>query len=297
MILVYCNLTRDQHRVRSALPANEIVVITSGWEQMLHQLRDAWVAVILLPLLDEAQERRLREVGSMYVDARTPPVILLTRLEPENARRVRTASVDEVVWLREIDSILWPTIRRVGLASSSLRFELARSLRESTELPHPLRRALQMAATERKPIRSISELARRVGCGRSTLERQWRLIARDDTRWRLEDFLAGGLLIRALELKTPTRSWCSVADEHGTFTSTISRIARRLALASLRELESHPARIRACLLKGMPRWESWSEASDGVGRVAGTGSSKRDARRTHSASTVAHSALVPLSRK
>src|SRR3954454_13080211 len=85
---------------------------------------------------------------------------------------------------------------------------LAQALDRAPRLPARLRGALLRACTAPRPFLSVSRLAAASDCDRRTLWRDWRRGVGPDSALRLEDVLHWLLLVRALALKTPQRSWC-----------------------------------------------------------------------------------------
>ena len=81
----------------------------------------------------------------------------------------------------------------------------------------------------------MQKLAAVAGCDRRTLWQHWRGVA-DGSDLRLQDVLHWFLLLRAATLKTPSRSWATVADELGMHAQTLGRISQQLSGLTLREV-------------------------------------------------------------
>lgn len=111
-------------------------------------------------------------------------------------------------------------------------------------LPGPasgLRNALLYVTTAHESIVSVKQLANAMGCSRATLWKHWRKAAIDASAMRLEDFLDGIVLVRAVTVKRSGVSWGAVARSLSVSEETLSRTLRRLAGTRRCHLTSEPA--------------------------------------------------------
>ncbi len=154
----------------------------------------------------------------------------------ENARCVKGLAVEEVIWLPEVERMLWSAAQRAGNLYRSLRQRLVHDIQGIGRIPSKLRDALEYACRSEQPVVSVAALARAVRCSRATLGRYWHRAMGAQHGWRLEDILDWLLLIHAFERKTPERSWENIADELGLYGSALSRLARRLTGRTLGHL-------------------------------------------------------------
>jgi hypothetical protein len=140
--------------------------------------------------------------------------------------------VDEVVWICEAEH----SLRRVldQLPVRTLLGRIAGGI-DAAEIPTRFRDALRVALTAEEPIRSVEQLADRLGLDRRTLWYHWRNAAAADAAGPKE-LLSWILLIRAVVLKISGRSWSGAAASLGTDSQTLARVARRCTGSSLLDL-------------------------------------------------------------
>lgn len=195
-------------------------------------------SVVVLEWLPNSRE--LERLGNLKRRYPHHPVVLVTRLTPENARLLKDVSVEEVVWLREAEQQLAPAIRSICKRDFNYLRCLVLPIQQAEHLPAPLRGALSYACENARPVRSVKQLASAVGYDRRTLWQQWAQTLGPALGLRLEDFLHWLLLLRATSLKTPGRSWAEVAEAVGVHPSTLWRQARQLTGLSLDDLARSP---------------------------------------------------------
>ena len=123
-------------------------------------------------------------------------------------------------------------------AGAALPPALGVALRHAQHLPPRLREALALACDDHRCIRTVEKLASAAGCDRRTLWTHWKHTVGGRSELRLQDFLHWLLLLRAAHRKTASLAWADVADEIGIHPHTLSRLARQLTGAPLREVES-----------------------------------------------------------
>lgn len=163
------------------------------------------------------------------------PTILVTDKDPENLRLIRSLTLEEVLWVEEVEHALVPAIRRA--CSAGHLQQVAQTIGGAAQLPRRLRTALVHACRSPACVRSVNDLAAAVKCDRSTLCRQWQRGRSPGTELRLEDFLDWLTILRAVGRRPPGRKWSAVAEELGVQERTLGRMARRLLGSGLRELD------------------------------------------------------------
>jgi hypothetical protein len=161
-------------------------------------------------------------------------MVLVTSKDADNARAFRSAGLEEVVWLSEIEAGLWPAVRRAR--GSGFLQPVLRVVERSLLRYPPLQRALGHACRAERPIRSLGQLAAVSGCDRRTLWRHWHDAVASRVSLRLEDVLDWLILLHAVGRKEQSRSWSSVATELQIHPHTLGRISARLAARPLRML-------------------------------------------------------------
>lgn len=235
MVTLYSAETHNVPKLRAALPDVHPKVIAEDWSVVEHAGPQSKCIVVSIEWLHTSQIiARLSEFKR-----RNPrrPVVLVTRLDPENARCLKDVLVEEVVWYREIERRLATVVERVCRSQPNAVECIAVALEETGSLPAPLRRALAHACRSKPPVTSVGRLARDTGMDRRTLWRQWTQAESLSATMRLEDFIHWLPLIRAIGRKVTGTSWRSVADELGIHQQSLGRWSRALAGRQLRELD------------------------------------------------------------
>lgn len=120
---------------------------------------------------------------------------------------------------------------------------LAKALRSSQVLNGTIRSALLVALRADRPIRTVGRLALSVGRDRGTLARLWRQSVPKEMGGRLEDFLSALVLLEALQQRSWSRSWASVARQIGVHPKTLQRISRERLGRSLSQLDRPTASL------------------------------------------------------
>ena len=233
MLSVLMQERNSNHRIAVALGSGEPVVWAEHWEEFERVLPFATCAIVVLGWL-RGNDLDARRLGSLKERHPLRPMVLVTSKDADNARALRSMAIDEVVWLSEIDSCLWPAVRRAR--ASVVRQHLTGAVDKALLLDRPLHGAIRYACNAERPVRSIGQLAAACGCDRRTLWRHWHQAVSDRTVLRLEDVLDWLLLLYAVGRKTPAHSWSSVAAELQIHPHTLSRIAARLTTRPLRRL-------------------------------------------------------------
>lgn len=232
MLTVFAKDARYARRVAAVLGTREPAVWAGCWHELEGEHPGSTCAVVVLGWLHEDMgERRLRSLKERYP---MRPIVLVTSKDADNARAIRTSGVEEVVWLSEIESGLWPAVRNAK--SAGFIQHLLRVVDRTLLQFPPLHRAIRTACCSDRPVRSLAQLAAASGCDRRTLWRHWHSAVAARESLRLEDVLDWLLLLYAVGRKEPRRSWSNVATELQIHPHTLGRIAMRLANRPLRAL-------------------------------------------------------------
>jgi hypothetical protein len=195
------------------------------WRELERAAPAALCSVVLIDWLDQGGDAESLRHFRLRVPAH--PVVLVTRGCMDNARHLLNAPVDEVVWLAEVETVLAAAVHRAMTSGS--RRGVAEAVARAAHLPRSLREALVHACTAPRPVYSVSELAGRVHCDRTTLCMQWRKAVGPSSPLRLVDFLALVMLVHATHLKLLGRKTPQIAVELGVHEHTLRRLTRRLA--------------------------------------------------------------------
>lgn len=241
MLVLYADEQKQVSRVCSVLPPERRVVVAEDWSGVESRVPEAKCSVLLIEWLHTSPvPPRLSVLKDRYPNH---PVILVTRWDPENARRLKDISVEEVVWYREVESELGPVVRRTCTQDYHFLRCLAVPIEEAGHIPATLKQALAFACRSEVPIRSVKHLTAAVGSNRRTLWYQWCKVVGPSSPLRLQDFLHWVLLLRAVGRKTPDRSWATVAEDVGVHPHTLWRFAKQLTGCTLPELAGEQQEI------------------------------------------------------
>lgn len=235
MLALYSADPKQVPRLRSALRSPRDMVAVTDWDQFQRVLPGARCSVVHVDHLDTACE--LPRLSAMRARHPRHPVVLVTRWDLENARHLKDVSVEEVIWMPEVDRGLRPAVDRACSRTPNPVHCLALVFESAEHLPRGLREALAHACRSEQPVRSVNELATAAGRNRRTLWHQWNRTLGGTPGLRLQDFLHWLLLLRALAAKTPERSWASVAEALKLSPQTLWRYARDLTGRTLPALE------------------------------------------------------------
>jgi hypothetical protein len=224
VLLGFADDANSAARVASVVSAHEELRWAGSWEALERALPDAGCAVVVLNwLLRTHAVARLRGLSRRYP---LLPLVLVTSKNADDAVARQTAAVEEVVWLWEVESDLWPAVCRAR--TNAMLVRLADVVDRALPANRLLVTAIAYACRARPPLRSIRELAAALACDRRTLWRHWRIAAAGRMSLRLEDMLDWLLLLHAVGRKMPGRSWSSIAGDLQIHPHTLGRIAGRL---------------------------------------------------------------------
>lgn len=164
------------------------------------------------------------------------PVVVITARTSGNTRALAALNSSAVVYYDEVKTNLVPTIERIQSATY-LRGVEAR-LRAAQDIAPQLRAALCHACQSADPIISVTSLAGRVRCDRSTLYRGWGRLGYDG-EVTLDQFLDWVLLLRAIPRKRAGQTWGSLARGLSVSERTLSRTAGRILHLGLRTIDAN----------------------------------------------------------
>jgi hypothetical protein len=229
---MYCSDPDLADRLQDAAPAGESVEPTDCWRTFQRSAGTSESLVVVVPgQVTSDQVDRLATLQRRLPDH---ALVLAVDRDAENLRRLSRLHVDEMIWTHELDSRLWPTLRRARTRSALAR--VAAELEAADWIPDRLRQALAAACRTTTPVHTVPQLAALAGRDRRTLWRLWQSAFGPTPPLRLQDFVHWILLIRATALRSTGRRWAAVADDMGIHEHTIARVAKGLAGMNLREL-------------------------------------------------------------
>lgn len=229
MLYLYAPRPGDAEAATAALEPGYIVDQKEGWTSFRRSAPGSECAV---PIVRRTRSDNFVGRLATFRD-RFPfqPLVLVTRRNAGNVRRTRRISLDEIVWLRNVEQGLAKAIER-SKANTFFR-HLSRRLDESENVPGKLRRALVLACRCEQPVRSVTRLAEAVGCDRRTLWRQWR---QTTSEAHLKDLLAWMQLLQAVGERARGQSVTAVAQKLGLSEKTFGPLSKRLTNRTFAEL-------------------------------------------------------------
>lgn len=252
MLALWSPEEEARRRVREHLPEDREVRAAGSWEAFRRIYPRADSGVVVAP--DPGAEL-LGRIDTLKRRHPEGAVVLVTRRDPSNLRRIKDLVLEEIVWTDALDEELDPALRR---ADAERRFRrLGAELEADPSLPPTLVSALTLALRRRPPFTSVQALATEVERDRRTLWHHWRNVVGAEADLTLKELLDRILLLRAGARKTGDGNWREIADELGVHPRTLRRIAGRHLERPLRELSEDLRRdcfdafereVRQCLL-------------------------------------------------
>lgn len=235
-IPIYCS---DMHRLSSVLevPLDSFILTAyTNWTAFDQARGRAPCSVLLITSL--CSDEGFDSFVAASRGGPGCPTILVTARDPENLRHAASVCVAEIVWIEEVRREL-PTVLDRVVRYDPLR-EAATALEHAPGVPQRLREALLYACWAERAPRTVTALAKTVGCDRTTLCRQWRATgaARE---MRLQDCLDWLFLMRAAQTRAAGVKWHAIADGLNVQLRSLARMARRLTGCGLGNLagDSH----------------------------------------------------------
>lgn len=201
----------------------------SNWNTFCYMLSRSPCGIIEIDWLSD-QDNVNKILSSQRMNSGTPHLLVIQR-DIINMKPLAMLSSAHVVWLNELQTELLKATRH-AIALGGLA-EVAGLIARSPHLPAVLRRVLRHVLTAPVPVRSQTQLSEYLGVDRATIARQW---SRTGSSVSLKQFIDSTLLIRAMFLKIPSRSWQRIADEIGMNRHTLEHISNRLLGMSLLQL-------------------------------------------------------------
>jgi len=203
--------------------------VTDTWSEIQLNVRRYDVAVIIADrnMVSELVPR----ITSLRQSAPSLPVILVTEPHPENWRRLAGVTFSKILWMEELPTALWPTIRRV--LQNTGPGVLHERVAQATHLSPPLRMTIEHILVRRPPVQSIRQLVSEIGYARTTLWQYWDREVRCDGKFQLHDFMDWVLLCRAASLATLGGTRKEIATALGIDPRTLERRVRRLTGAPM----------------------------------------------------------------
>lgn len=259
-LAAHCPETDLRARLEEALDPRRDVRWEDDWKRFSRYAPKADCCIIAWARTNvAARDARLTVFGNRHP---LLPLVLVTRRDAHNLRRVSQVPIAEIVWIQEMAATLGPAIVR---ARGTLYFyRLADRIGSRTDLPLPLRKALMVACRSEAPPASVTELARLVDRDRKTIWYHWTNVLGAAQPIHLKNFLVWLRLLRAAGLKQTGVSWQKVARDLGTNDRTLRAQARRVTGWTLSELKSagqvglwnrFAGRLEGTYLEDLIRWD------------------------------------------
>lgn len=233
MLTLWVSEEADRELAMRGAPGRRDVRTVEAWGGFRRLFPEVPCAGVVSPDPDPDLFARLQALKDQHPDV---PLVLVTRRRPSILRRLKDVTVEEVVWIDEMETELWAAVRRADAERQFRR--LAGRLAELPRLPSTLTAALVRALRRRPPFTSVQTLAGEVGRDRRTLWHHWRNAVGEEQDLTLKAYLDWVLLLRATVRKTGQQSWRQVAEELGVHARTLRRVARRRFGKSLQQLSS-----------------------------------------------------------
>lgn len=200
MIVVRTHPLEDTALIAAALP--EEPMIRAGDERQVRvALREAELAI--LGYRGRFLEEHLAELSRVATDFALAPVILVTDRAPRVARQTAAMSLAAVHWYEALDQL--PESVDHARLTSALG-DMARAV-EGSSLPPKLSMALSLALrrTNDRPFKTVTALARTVGCAPVTIRQEFRAAAPEG--YTAANFLAALIALRAMHLHRTGMAW------------------------------------------------------------------------------------------
>lgn len=252
---VYCEPDlRD--RVEEILRTSFEIQTAKTWNAFFELAPNCSCSIVAMRAFeDEREVARLRTSRERF-PAR--PLVLVTRRDPENLRRLSTVRAEEVVWVSEMRQRLEAAVRTA--CAKQFLDDVSRAVITDEALPPELGRVLRLALESPRPFFAVTELCSAAGVSYSTLKRHWRQATHGQlTLKRVLDWIA---VYRARAMNEPRSSWKEVAQRLEVDPRTLRRISESTMGLSLRRLGRCPLavvaqRFRASVLNEL----DWDQSS------------------------------------
>jgi hypothetical protein len=230
-VTAYCARQDVELQLRRCLEPHLVFGSTDSWAEFQAALPHAECGIAMLPRIDALAVGRLREIAFALPDT---PLILVASSTSDDFHASGLGEA-HVVWLDEL-TVTLPDVVVLACEQHYLR-RIALNVERAEQLPVRLRTAIAAACRHPNLFRSVRNLAGSSGQTRSSFARTWHSSApKGLTPKVLLDWL---LLLRAVALKFPSRSWEAVAEALGVDQDTLAHLAHRLMNAKLSDLDAN----------------------------------------------------------
>lgn len=232
------DLTQLRRRIQDAFVSSQSVdVNTPTWVEPhdLHSVASDGAECLVVVFTDTPS------TPPMWVRAlpRALPTVVVAPDVGSTAFALRSIQVAEIFDHKEIEDDPDSVMRRI--ASASILGRARSVIRHAPGLSGILRSWMTRLVDVFPPYGSISDSIDDFGRSASTLRRHWR---KHVSRSRPLTFLRWLLLIRAVLIRSPGRSWNEVASNLGISRRRLERAAHDLADGPLKGLLEHRRRLR-----------------------------------------------------
>lgn len=231
-VVVYCAAVAMRAEIRAALQPRKVSREYRLWEDIFSSgvNGEPLIVVVLRPGAND-----LREIGMFRQCFPTTPLVVVTERDADSGRRLASYGIDEMVWSSDMRAELSGA---VGHARSAEFFHaLAYRIGRCERLAPLIRTALARAVRQPVPTLKVSALARLVGKHPGTLARHWKVAMDDSNTFRMEDFLAWMVLMRAAQRKSREGAWHLAAYAVCVDPRTLSRMSISVSGLTLHEID------------------------------------------------------------
>lgn len=227
MIVLQTTETEVRKIVTSALSPPHDVVVVEAWDPAISAASRSELFIVV------AAADRNTALETFQRSHPEVPIIGLFKRSERLVQALCSLSFRAVLWLPVKPQVLRSAVEN-ALIPHPLR-QMANMVEANSRMPRKLKMALVQAFLTNPPLLTVSDLADRADCHRTTLNRQWRRIcpAPEET---LKDLLDIVVLERAMSIKRPGRSWREPARKLGVSEQRLARIGHRLVGGGLRHL-------------------------------------------------------------
>lgn len=211
MYLVYAPKSHLRERIVQLLQGRFDLALARSWEELEELASRATCTIIAIERFENWLD--LEKLLIFRQRHRVRPVIIVTHGDAHNIRSLQNIPINATIFLSELDHKLTDAIRY----HCSVHFlrRVAELFKNDVRLPSQLREALVYLLLTDHPPPSIDELARIVGCDRTTLNRQLGRITGFNGACTMKGIVDWIVLLRAVLRKTPKESWSEIAGKFG----------------------------------------------------------------------------------
>ena len=221
------------------------------WPDLVIALASARICVCAIPNLADNDWRLLI---TLVARRHIVPVLLVTYETVDNVRALAQLAVADVLFMPVSDERLLSALH--GLSKYTAFGMVANRLRsESCRLDPAIAGMLSMVCMDPTPMHTVSDLATRMGCHRSTFSERWSHSAAPGFRPHL--FIDWMRVVHAIVERVRTgRSWSAIAVQLGMNEKTLYSAAQRVFHMQLTLVEHLSSRELAA---GLLRWLDYGD--------------------------------------